>query len=82
MSKRVTIKDLRGLLSAIAMAETCIESGCEDAATIEEVRGASRCYVWVLNEIRRREGAKSIRSALRDIRAKATRPTGGSDADA
>ncbi len=79
MRERVTVKDLRGLLSAIAMAESGIESGCEDETTIEEIRGASRCYLWVLNEIRRREDAKSIRSALRDIRASATRPTGGSN---
>lgn len=75
MSKRITVKDLRGLLTAISMAETAIEKGCEDESLYQEVVGASRCYPWVLKEIHRREGAKSIRSALAECEA--TRPTGG-----
>lgn len=73
MSQRVTIQDLKGLLTAIEMAQTAQESGCEDAETLRDIEGAGRCYDWVRKEIRRREGSQSVRAALRGIREKAER---------
>ncbi len=74
MSQRVTIQDLKGLLTAIEMAQTAQESGCEDDETLRDIEGASRCYDWVAKEIRRREGLQSVRAALRGIRKRAARP--------
>lgn len=71
MSQRVTIRDLVGLLSAIEMAQTARESGCDNEETLRDIEGASRCYDWVLKEIHRRERA---RAALRRIREKEARP--------
>lgn len=68
MATRVTIDDLKGLLSAIEMASTALEAGCDDEETIAQVHHASRCYMWVLAEIKRRERAQIVRKALKTAR--------------
>lgn len=70
MAARVTIDDLKGLLNAIEMAETALESGCDDEETISQVNHASRCYRWVLAEIKRRERAQTVRKALKHAKAR------------
>jgi len=70
MSARVTIDDLKGLLNAIEMAETALECGCDDEDTIASVHHASRCYRWVLAEIKRRERAQVVRKALKHSKAR------------
>lgn len=64
MSKRVSITDLRGLLDAIEMARTALETGCEDEETINSIEGACRCSDWVLKEIHRRERKIAGRATL------------------
>lgn len=64
MSKRVSVEDLRGLLDAIEMARTSLETGCEDEDTINSIEGACRCHDWVLKEIHLRERRIAGRAAL------------------
>lgn len=64
MAARVTVEDLKGVLFAIDMASSLLESGVEDPDTIEQINRAARCYDWVLAEIRRRERRQIVRDAV------------------
>lgn len=61
MKRKVTVANLKGLLTAIEMATTALESGCDDPDTISDVENASACYNWVLKEIQKRERRKSLK---------------------